>query len=142
MHSPGSVRRICKCGCNQTFPVPPKQPGREYKHGHKPQTAGAAQAPPSFERTMRETDGKRTLDYKIALRTARADLKRIADEIDRVDEEIEHLRKELKGREKQKDTLADRHLTVETAIVAMEALAEGKSLRAEIEAQEQTGVQG
>ena len=135
-----SVQRPCKCQCGRTFTVDPRRPGREYCYGHKPANAKPTPSPREALRRAqshgRSEEERHTLDYKLALQTARRELSLIAQQIDAADDLIADLRKDLHSREAQKEALTDRHLTIDATIMALDALIEGKSLAREIAAAE------
>jgi hypothetical protein len=122
------VQRVCKCGCGKLFPVPACRPGTHYSFGHKPKRAGGA-AGAALESLGRSGKERRVLDYRIALQTARAELKTLAIEIDERDDLIATARENLRRLEAEKESATDRHLTVATSIDILEALIDGKSVR-------------
>lgn len=84
-------------------------------------------AEPSQDLTPRHA-----LNYKLALQSARKQAAEIAEQIDQVDDEIENLRNELAGRERQKEMLTEMHRTVETSAEALAILVDGKSIAREL----------
>jgi hypothetical protein len=136
MNAATIIQRPCKCGCGTTFTPHPKQPGREYIYGHKPRF-DAPIVPSNVIRTKfggRTEDERKRLDYKLALMTARQELSEVAKQIDLADDRIADIRSDLKACEAHKEALTDRHLTIDSTIMALEALIEGKSLAREVAA--------
>jgi hypothetical protein len=122
-----TITRMCKCGCNTFFTPPAARPGQEYILGHKPRTGkalGKLAAP-----TKRET---RTLDFKLALKTARAEMVELEREIDALDDRIVPLQQQLRQLDAENEALVARHLTLATTAAALEATVEGRDLRAEL----------
>jgi multidrug resistance efflux pump len=87
----------------------------------------------------RSEEERRLLDYRLALQTARREIDGVVQQIDQVDDEIDTIRKDLHAREAQKDMLTERHLNLSSTIMALDALANGKSLVREIAAQTKEG---
>jgi hypothetical protein len=121
-----TTQRVCKCGCGKLFPVPVCRPGTEYSFGHKPKPPGRAVAPAQGLGPPKE---RRVLDYRIAMQTARLELKALGEQIDELDDRISAARESLHGLEAQKENATDRHLTVATSIDILAALIDGKSVR-------------
>lgn len=126
------VQRVCKCGCNQVFSPPMSRPGQQYRHGHKPRHTRPSipDTPGQVARSLGRTDAeRRTLDYRLALATAKREIEGVTKQIDGIDDEIADLRNKLHTLEAEKDKQADRHLTIGTSIDILEALISGKSVR-------------
>ena len=120
------IERPCKC-CGKLFTPPASRPGQEYIHGHKPRTGkalGKLAAPAKRE--------VRTLDFKLALRTAREEMSDLAQQMDALDDRIVPLQHELGTLAAEKDALCGRHLTLETMADLLEAAIDGRDLRAEL----------
>lgn len=130
------IQRVCKCGCGTLFHPHAKRPGQEYRYGHKPKS-DARPAPQKLRAHTvgRSEEDRRVLDYRLALQTARRELAIVTGQIDQVDDEIDVLRKDLHTREAQKEMLTERHLNIDSTIMALDALVSGKSLVREIAAQ-------
>jgi septal ring factor EnvC (AmiA/AmiB activator) len=136
------IQRVCKCGCNQVFSPPASRPRQDYKHGHKPRQTGPSipGTPGQMARSLGRTDAeRRTLDYRLALATAKREIEGITKQIDGIDDEIDELRKKLHSLEAEKEKQADRHLTIDTSIDILEALISGKSVRELVSAEASNG---
>ena len=135
------VRRLCKGGCGQWFTPPASRPGQEYIHGHKKgcDAAERVHSKPAPRAGGRSEAERRTLDYRMALASARREQAEVEKEIDVVDEEIQLLREKLAVRDNEKETLTERHLNLGASMMALESLAGGKSLVRQVAAEGNNG---
>jgi chromosome segregation ATPase len=125
MNNTAIVRRLCKGGCGQWFTPPPSRPGQEYVHGHK---NGCAAAADHSKPSDHDEAARRILDYRMALASVRRELADVEQQIDKTDDAIELLRRELHAQDSQKEKLTERHLNLSSSAMALEALTTGKSL--------------
>lgn len=117
------IKRICKCGCGNQFQPPVSRPGQEYIFGHKPASARKKQ-PITEVQSVR-----RTLDYKIAAKTAKLELGQVTARIDDLDDEIEVLQKTLHAREAEKEALTETHLLLRASLATLETLSDEKDIQ-------------
>lgn len=124
----GLVQRVCKCACNKVFAPPASRPLQSYIHGHKPRTGAALGklAAPSKAETP-------TLDYKLALRTANAEIASVTRDMDALDDKIVPLQRQLSDLEAAKEKLLGRHATLSETAFALQATIDGRDLRAELQ---------
>ena len=110
------IRRTCACGCGQSFIVPRGKPGWSYLRGHKPK--------PDKPKGSPVVQGKRSvLDYRIALKTAEAELARTTVELEAIDEALATARQKIEQLDREKENVHARHLTLSAAIECLKALA-------------------
>jgi len=119
------IKRVCRCGCGESFAPPASRPGQEYKHRHK--GGGAAAQPKSGPKLITAPDVKqrRTLDYRLALSTANAERNYLESEIEALDEQMNLLRDQIAVAQKKKDALVERHLVISTAISVLTNAVDG-----------------
>lgn len=125
MNAPGIIVRTCACapGCDKKFTVNPRRPGQQYFYGHKPATVARLtrwSAPPAPKAA--QNPERHLLDYRLARKTAGAELELLDRQIEAVDDEMEALRKHIAEAQARKDEIVSRHGRIRKAHLFLSAV--------------------
>ena len=133
---PTIVTRQCACGCEKTFEVPGKRPGRRYAYGHKPKAgSGAARTEQQMlaehaAKSFTDAGKRRVLNYRMALDSAQRELDLVTAEIENVDEQMERLRMQLSNCDGFKAACVDRHAALRGTVEYLQALIDNREPKA------------